>query len=91
MPCQSALSAAMLASDELSVVPVEPPYMSVSSSLVVEPEASASACWTAELSALADDVLELLDALELLAEVVDAGAVDASVVAVVGSVAVEAL
>lgn len=58
MPCQSALSAAMLASDELVAVSVELPYRSESSWLVGESEASVSACSIAALPVLAPDEVD---------------------------------
>ena len=74
MPCQTALSAAISASEEVDAVSDEPPYRSDSSWLVVESEASASACSIAELPVLAADVLDALvpvDAAESL-EALDA-------------------
>jgi len=66
----------MLASDELVAVSPEPPYRSDSNWLVVEPEASASACSIAELPLVAPDVLEALALLEVPVEAGEADEAD---------------
>ena len=71
----------MLASDELVAVSGEPPYRSDSNWLVVEPEASASACSIAELPLVAPDVLEALALLEVPVEADEPESVEAAALA----------